>query len=127
MSQILRLPYPPTANNIFINVKRGGRVKTPEYRAWITEAGHMLNLQKPIQVKGPAKVLITAVRPDKRRRDIANLEKPILDLLVAHRVLEDDCLVESLTLEWVSDNLSGVSVTITPLATKVGDLKDDQI
>jgi len=46
---------------------------------------------------------------------------------VAHKVLEDDCLVESLTLEWVSDNLSGVSVTITPLATKVGDLKDDQI
>jgi crossover junction endodeoxyribonuclease RusA len=113
--QILRLPFPPSANNLFINVKRGGRIKSPEYRAWITEAGHLLNLQKPKPITGRAKVLITAVRPDKRKRDIANLEKPILDLLVTHKILEDDSLVESLTLEWVSDNLSGVSITITPL------------
>lgn len=99
-----------------MNVKRGGRIKTPEYRAWITEAGHTLNLQKPTPVKGRTKVLITAVRPDKRKRDIANLEKPILDLLVAHGIIEDDSLVESLTLEWTSDNLAGVSISITPLA-----------
>ncbi|MGO8496830.1 hypothetical protein ACC785_22660 [Rhizobium ruizarguesonis] len=27
------LPFPPSANNLFLNVKRGGRVETAKYRA----------------------------------------------------------------------------------------------
>ncbi|PDS65112.1 hypothetical protein CO653_13015 [Rhizobium anhuiense] len=32
------LPFPPSLNNLFLNVKRGGRVKTAKYRAWEKQA-----------------------------------------------------------------------------------------
>jgi len=61
---------------------------------------------------------IRAVRPDKRRRDLANLEKAISDLLVDHKVIEDDSLIESLSMEWVSSDMAGVSVTLTSILPK---------
>ena len=35
--------------------------------------------------------------PDRRRRDVDNLGKAVLDLLTAHQVIEDDANVMSLT------------------------------
>lgn len=115
MQQLIRLPYPPSANALSKNIKRGGRARTPEYDAWIAEAGWALTSQHPKSILGSVKIFIVAVRPDNRRRDVANLEKPIVDLLVRHGIIEDDSHVESLTLEWAySDSLRGVSVSIAP-------------
>ena len=118
MSQVFILPFPTSANGNYKNVSGGGRAKTANYEAWIKEAGYKLNLQRPKPVEGPVKVVIRAVRPDKKKRDVDNLTKPILDLLVRHKILADDHLVQSVTSEWTSDNLSGVSVYVTPLNQK---------
>lgn len=30
--------FPPSINNLFLNIKRGGRLKTAKYRAWEKQA-----------------------------------------------------------------------------------------
>jgi Holliday junction resolvase RusA-like endonuclease len=61
----------------------------------------MLKSQSPKPIKGTFEIVIQAERPDKRRRDLDNLVKPCNDLLVLHRVIEDDCLAEKITLQWI--------------------------
>lgn len=101
---ILHLPYPPTANNLFLNVGKR-RVRTKAYDAWLAEALAVLRGQRPRPVKGSYRLTIIATRPDKRRRDVANLEKPIGDLLVKAGVVEDDSLCQSIQLAWAWDSI----------------------
>jgi Holliday junction resolvase RusA-like endonuclease len=52
-------------------------------------------------IKGKYDLLIEAVRPDKRRRDIGNLEKAVSDILQAAKIIEDDYLCQDLHMRWV--------------------------
>jgi crossover junction endodeoxyribonuclease RusA len=53
---------------------------------------------------------IVAVKPDKRRRDLGNLEKAVSDLLQHMKIIEDDCLCQKITMEWAK---SGPECLIT--------------
>jgi len=53
------------------------------------------------KVVGAYKLTILAVRPDKRKRDLGNLEKAISDILVSQNIIEDDSLCEWLEAKWV--------------------------
>lgn len=100
----LELPVPPSTNALF--TYRSGsrqRIKTDVYRAWITEAGWAL---KPWAYVGDTKSTIRHARveldlPLTHQRDIDNSIKPILDLLVRHRLIEDDRWVEELLVRRV--------------------------
>ena len=59
--------------------------------------------QTRVKVTGSYKLTILAVRPDKRRRDLGNLEKAVSDILVSTGVIEDDCLCEWLEIRWVDE------------------------
>lgn len=97
----LVLPLPPSVNDLWEYSRKGGAVyKSKKYESWIRNAGWELKLQKPQPVKGPYTIYIEAQRPDNRRRDLGNLEKAVSDLLQAHRVIENDCLAESIILRW---------------------------
>lgn len=118
MIQSFLLPTPPSTNNLFINVKGRGRIKSRQYKAWAEEAGWRLLAQRVRPVSGRVHVTIRAIRKDGRRRDIDNIIKPILDLLVAQRVISDDRHVEMVSASWVvSADLAGVSVTLKPMET----------
>jgi crossover junction endodeoxyribonuclease RusA len=95
----LSIPYPPTANNLFRNLG-GGRVKTERYKTWLRAAGNELLAQKREQFTGPVIVALTVVRPDKRKRDLDNLIKGPLDLLVDQKIISDDSEVVKITAEW---------------------------
>lgn len=114
LAQTFYLPVPPSLNNAFINIKGRGRIKSPEYRAWTVEAGYRLKGQGPVPIKGPVMVSIIAIETN-LQRDIDNLIKPVLDLLVAHQIIEGDhakC-VRAVAARWsTSDNLKGLSVEI---------------
>ena len=56
--------------------------------------------KRPARILGPIIVTIAAGVPDRRRRDVDNLGKAVLDLLTAHQVIEDDAKVMSLTSRW---------------------------
>ena len=53
------------------------------------------------KIEGPYKLTILAVKPDKRKRDLGNLEKAISDILVSQNIVEDDCLCEWIVARWV--------------------------
>jgi crossover junction endodeoxyribonuclease RusA len=55
------------------------------------------------KMEGPYKLTIHAVKPDKRKRDIGNLEKAISDILVSQNIVEDDSLCEWIEARWVTE------------------------
>lgn len=98
----LSLPYPPSVNGLTFNAKKGagkGRVATEAYNAWKQAAGTRVKDSHRAGF-GRYYLNIAVRRPDERRRDLGNLEKAISDLLVAHGVVQDDCLAERITLQW---------------------------
>lgn len=102
----LTLSYPPTTNNLFINAGKS-RIRSPGYRAWLALAGGEIMAQRPRmatrKIDGPYTFSMIAERPDKRRRDLGNLLKPVEDLLVSHGLLSDDSACQRIELRW-SDN-----------------------
>ena len=93
---VLTLPPPPSVNNLFINVGRR-RVKSRRYRTWLKEAGWQLQAQRNGCIGGPWQVDI--MLPARLRGDTDNYCKGILDLLVTHRVVDDDRYCRRLTVE----------------------------
>lgn len=110
----LKLPYPPSANTIW-RVFKGRAIKSAKYRAWLERAQDALRAQDAGEVHGPYRLTIIATRPDRRRRDIGNLEKPISDALQAYGVIKDDSEAQSIFVMWSADKpnpKAGVSVTL---------------
>ncbi|GLK78018.1 hypothetical protein GCM10008171_32720 [Methylopila jiangsuensis] len=110
MSTTIALPFPPPLNNLFANVHGRGRVRSQRYREWANAAGWQLRAARPASVTGPVAVTILLGRPDRRKRDLDGLSKAPIDLLVEHRVIEDDSLVQRLTLAWAP--VTGCQITV---------------
>lgn len=92
---------PPSVNNLYAH-GRLGRFKTPRYKTWIEAAGWEIKDQKPKQVVGPYGIMMRFGRQNKRR-DLDNNIKAVSDLLVAHRIVEDDSLCRKIEAEWVAE------------------------
>lgn len=109
----LTLPsLPPPLSACFKNVRRNGRAATERYTAWAIEALRALQDQRAVGVAGPISVVYQFRRPDRRRRDLGNLEKAVSDLLVKARLIEDDSLIVDLRMMWGGD--APVTITISP-------------
>lgn len=98
---VLRVPVPPSANNLFTNAETGrsyGRHKSPDYRKWLHEAGWEVKRQAGSLhfAKPGLRVLIEIDLP--RQRDMDNTIKPLLDLLVYTHIFADDSLVDDLRI-----------------------------
>jgi Holliday junction resolvase RusA-like endonuclease len=99
----LILPFPPSVNRLWRTKAIGGMYRSKEYSDWRTHALWSIAGQaKGQKLPGAYTLVISAVRPDKRRRDIGNLEKAVSDILQAAGVITDDCLCEDLRLRWVA-------------------------
>lgn len=93
------LPYPPSTNGLFFNATKGRR-KTIAYRNWLDAAGWQIVEQGRRSVHGPVSISVALVKPDKRKRDLDNLMKPILDLLVEMGCIDDDSFVKRISVQW---------------------------
>lgn len=112
MSLTFTLPVPPSVNALYANVPGKGRVKTKEAKAYATHAALLLARQRSSGIKGRVVVTYDVQRfADNRRRDVANLEKILSDSLVSNGIIEDDSLIERLTIGW-ADGVEGVRVTV---------------
>jgi crossover junction endodeoxyribonuclease RusA len=85
--------------------------RTDSYNRWLHTAGWEIISQKPAKIRGKYNIFIAAVRPDKRKRDLDNLAKPIGDLLVTQGVIRDDSDAEMIVMRWTIVG-EGVSVRI---------------
>lgn len=103
---VVNLPFPPSTNNATA-VVRGRKIKSKAYRLWQDEAFGCAQRQlgeHPVPiVGGKYKLDIAVERPDRRRRDVANLEKACSDLLQLAGIIRDDCDAQSVTIRWASD------------------------
>jgi crossover junction endodeoxyribonuclease RusA len=112
---IIDLPFPPSTNGLFANVAGKGRIRSDRYRQWANAAGWELKSQKPKKVSGPVSIAIYVEEKRDRKRDIDNLAKGPLDLLVSHRIIDGDDIktIRRVSLEW-SKSVSGCRVAIAP-------------
>lgn len=88
----LKLPWPPTVNTYY-TIARNRKILSKrgrEYKKTTLEVGPELT--------GRLEVRIDAYPPDRRKRDLDNIVKPILDLLTDNKVWTDDELIDILTI-----------------------------
>lgn len=107
----LWLPFPPSLNSLYPGKIR--RHKSKKYETWIAEAKRALAQQHFIMFNVPVHLHYKFGKPDKRQRDLANLEKAPSDLLVSCGILRDDSLIHRLVMEWA--DIKGCEVEITLL------------
>lgn len=97
---MFELPYPPSINHYW---RRVGR-RTLISREGRTFRKNVCALLSPGNGNGPRKppaggriaLAMDAFPPDRRRRDLDNLQKPVLDALEHARVYEDDSQIDLL-------------------------------
>lgn len=95
----LILPYPPTVNHYWKHTKSGRHYVTPKGKAFQLE---VWKIGKQFdRLFGAVSVQVDVYLPDKRRRDIDNLLKALLDGLTASGVIEDDSLIADLRIRKV--------------------------
>ena len=109
----LELPFPPSLNGNWRS-ERGSVHRSTAYKAWIKDAGWELKRQKPGKISGKFIVRMLFGRPDKRKRDLDNLAKPVLDLLKSCKVIEDDSLTDTIIMRWI-DGPGKVMVYLWPV------------
>ena len=88
-TQTFLLPWPPSVNGMWRAVA-GRNILSQRYRLWREAAGRALRDQRPKEMFGPVRVAIELSPPDARAFDLDNRVKPLLDLLVANRVISSD-------------------------------------
>lgn len=133
---VYELPLPPSVNAMFANrgvkgafnvgkesvgigrapAPQRGRTITGDYKSWRRQANAQLMTQCPLKtVLGPVDIRITIT--ERACGDLDNRCKAILDFIVHHKIIEDDCrsIVRSIFLQW--GDVEGARVEIA----KVGD------
>ena len=98
MSLSIELPFPPSVNRMWRSVQ--GRVLiSAEGRSYRKAVADQVLVQRAAkQLAGRLAVSIFAFPPDKRRRDLDNLFKSVLDALTHAGVWLDDEQIDALSI-----------------------------
>jgi crossover junction endodeoxyribonuclease RusA len=93
--RVLSLPYPPSTNHYWRHVGRRTLISREgrRYRECVCALLAASGLKR---LDGRLSVTITLYVPDRRRRDIDNTQKAVLDSLAHARVFRDDAQVDEL-------------------------------
>jgi len=79
---------------------------------WIGEVALALELEQRPEIDYPFNIEIVVGRPSKRRMDIDNRAKAVMDVLQHCNIIADDCLAQRIMMMW-SNDLDGCKVTIS--------------
>lgn len=119
MTDLLVLPYPPSVNRMY-RVFRGRSIISREGREYRDQVVAILRAQDAPLVACRCAVEIAIYPPDRRRRDLDNVCKALLDGLVHGGALADDGLIDELRLRRMGRKPGGeVWVQITELVTEL--------
>ena len=93
------LPWPPSVNHYWA-ARGNARYLSPRARAWREEASWRLREARngKGRIHQEVALFVFAYPPDKRRRDLDNILKAVLDALVHGGVLKDDHQVAEIHL-----------------------------
>lgn len=87
----LTLPYPPTTNHAY-TIARGRKVKTAAARGYAQHVATLTRAQAPATTltrEHRLAVTVAVHPPDRRRRDLANVEKLVVDAVMSTLGLDD--------------------------------------
>ena len=111
------LPFPPSVNGLFAGKAR--RYASPVYKAWKAAARPFVPAGL---IAGPYTLDLLFDRPDRRARDLGNLEKAVSDLIVERGLVIDDSCCQRITLAWSDEPPKRDSVVrVTIQSMKAGE------
>lgn len=93
---MIRLPFPPTVNHYY-TVVHGRKILSKRGRIYKASAALLASKQSEL-IEGPYAVYIVARPPDKRKRDLDNLLKPLLDVLTQAGIITDDSAIDDIRI-----------------------------
>jgi crossover junction endodeoxyribonuclease RusA len=94
------LPYPPSVNHYWSTTSRGRMYVSRRGKDYRTASAIALLMQRVPRdgIAGPLRVSLVANPPDRKRRDLDNVLKALLDAIVAANVIEDDSNIHDLRI-----------------------------
>jgi len=92
--------------------------KTDAYTNWAIEAGWALKQQKYSKFTTPVSVELQVGPPDRRKRDLDNVQKATFDLLEHLGVIENDNLIHRIHAYWDREVKNGILVTVSEMAAQ---------
>lgn len=120
----IALPFPPTVNTYY-TVARGRKILSKRGREFKTLALQAMRGQLIEQgLSGRFQVLIDAYPPDRRRRDLDNIVKPIFDALTEYGLFEDDSQIDDFrVVRQPKQGWWGVNLTINAIEQALDEPK----
>ena len=95
----VKLPFPPSCNSYWRH-SRGMHFLSAAGKAYRTDVmAAILSIGWNRRMQGRLSVEVYAVMPDRRKRDLDNLHKGLLDSLTAAGVWEDDGQIDRLLIQ----------------------------
>lgn len=110
---IIDLPYPPSVNHYWYVSSAGTWLVKPDGKAFRRLVGQYCMIRRARAPEGRLAVTVWLFPPDKRRRDLDNACKALLDSLVHAGVMADDELIDELHIfrrDKVKDGMARVSI-----------------
>ena len=126
MTQVMKtdLPWPPSVNNYWHHNRRGQVFLSAKGKEFREVCMQNVPLFHDCWESERVLLKVRAVPPDKRRRDLDNILKAILDGLEAARVFADDSQVKILDVQMLEPKKPGrVYVEVSTIDDEIGALK----
>lgn len=95
----LELPYPPSVNSLYKNRRGGGKRLSERHSVYRDKVWAICRQQKVLKLHGNLECTLFLFPPDKRKRDVDNVLKALLDSLEHAGAFHDDNQIRKLTLE----------------------------
>lgn len=118
---VFTMPTPPSVNEAYVNASCG-RLKSRRYKMWQSKTSELLMRAKLCKhtLEPPYAVVYSINKKDNRRRDCANYEKCLSDLLVKLSIIQDDSLILCNVQRWMRVKDVG-SVTQCEIFSQIGN------
>jgi len=100
---VIQLPWPPTVNHYY-TISRGKRPRKilsdagRAYKKYACECMMVQGVPKLSEERRPFSLRILASPPDRRRRDLDNILKALIDSLVDYGAIPDDWMVDQIMI-----------------------------